>query len=70
MGVAHIQNPSKIICPFLDYCYTNMIADDLQDRLIWNEIDKIYVCWKLHGNEEARTTNSSRYTSDISKGFR
>lgn len=34
MGVAHIQNPSKIMCPFLDYCYTNMIADDLQDQLI------------------------------------
>ncbi|WVZ15897.1 hypothetical protein V8G54_013463 [Vigna mungo] len=49
-AVEHAENPSRIICPCLKCCYSRvMSADELEEHLICNGIDKSYSCWTRHG---------------------
>lgn len=48
------ENPSRITCYCLDYCYSSAIGiDELLTPLVWNEIDQSYTCWGERKNKSA-----------------
>ena len=51
-AIAHAEDTSKIICPCLECCYTDVSANVLEDHLICNGIDKSYTCWIMHGEKK------------------
>ncbi|XP_058732771.1 uncharacterized protein LOC131604344 [Vicia villosa] len=65
-AIAHAEDTSKIICPCLECCYTDVSANVLEDHLICNGIDKSYTCWIMHGEEKTKSTkrNNGRDTSN------
>ncbi|CAJ2652051.1 unnamed protein product [Trifolium pratense] len=74
VAVAHAKNKSKdtiikIICPCLKCCYRDVSADELEDHLIWNGIDKSYTCWTLHGEKKTKSTNLRNAVRDTSNDF-
>ncbi|CAK8566392.1 unnamed protein product [Lathyrus sativus] len=58
-AIAHAEDTSKIICPCLKCCYTDVNANVLEDHLICNGIDKSYTCWIMHGEKKTKSTKRS-----------
>jgi hypothetical protein len=73
VAVAHAKNKSKdnskIIRPCLKCCYKDVSADELEDHLIWNGIDKSYTCWTSHGEKKTKSTNLRNNVRDTSNDF-
>jgi hypothetical protein len=67
-AIANAEDTSKIICPCLECCYTDVSANDLQDHLICNGIDKSYTCWTMHGEKKTKSAKR-RNERDTSTDF-
>ncbi|KAK7259804.1 hypothetical protein RIF29_25419 [Crotalaria pallida] len=49
-AVEHAEDPSRIICPCLQCCYSSKVSPaELKTHLVCYGIDQSYTCWTRHG---------------------
>ncbi|KAK7256311.1 hypothetical protein RIF29_29752 [Crotalaria pallida] len=49
-AVEHAEDPSRIICPCLQCCYSRKVSPtELKTHLVCYGIDQSYTCWTRHG---------------------
>ncbi|KAK7266896.1 hypothetical protein RIF29_19556 [Crotalaria pallida] len=49
-AVDHAEDPSRIICPCLQCCYSRKVSlTELKNHLVCYGIDQSYTCWTRHG---------------------